>query len=107
MHTNELDVRVLLELISRRGGMNILVSPRVSGNITANFEQVTQEQLLQSVLKLANLEEKREGTIHFIYTAEEIRAEQEAKKKERDRHQGLQVELHPRRRVDGPVSRRS
>ena len=38
MHVNELDVRQLLELLSRRSGMNILVSPRVSGTITANFK---------------------------------------------------------------------
>src|SRR5208282_4952192 len=48
MHTNELDVRQLLELISRRSGMNILVSPKVSGTITANFEKVTLQQLLAS-----------------------------------------------------------
>ena len=31
MHVNELDVRQLLELLSRRSGLNILVSPKVSG----------------------------------------------------------------------------
>ena len=41
MHTNEFDVRQVLELISRRSGMNILVSPKVSGTITSNFETVT------------------------------------------------------------------
>jgi type II secretory pathway component GspD/PulD (secretin) len=83
MHTNELDVRTLLELISRRGGTNILISPNVKGNITANFERVTQEQLLRSVLKLANLEEKVEGPIRYVYTKEELDAEHESKKKER------------------------
>ncbi len=83
MHTNELDVRTLLELISRRGGMNILISPNVQGNITANFERVTQDQLLKSVLKLANLEERVEGPIRYIYTKEELDAEHESKKKER------------------------
>ncbi len=51
MHTNELDVRQLLELISRRSGMNILVSPLVSGTITANFEGVTVEEVLQAIIK--------------------------------------------------------
>ena len=83
MHTNELDVRQLLELISRRSGMNILVSPNVQGTITANFEKVTLDQLLQSVLTLANLVEKREGTIHYIYTQEEVQAQTESKMKER------------------------
>jgi type IV pilus secretin PilQ/predicted competence protein len=83
MHSNELDVRRLLEIISRRGGLNILVSPKVSGTITANFEGVTLEQLLRSVLRLANLEEKRDGQVRLIYTREELQAENEAKKRER------------------------
>ena len=83
MHTNELDVRQLLELISRRSGMNILVSPKVSGTITANFEKVTIQELLGSILKLADLVEKVEGGIHFIYSKEEIKDVAETAKKER------------------------
>ncbi len=83
LHTNELDVRQLLELISRRSGLNILVSPKVSGTITANFEKVTIHELLDSVLKLANLVEKTEGGIHFIYSREELKDQAETTKKER------------------------
>jgi len=83
LHTNELDVRQLLELISRRSGLNILVSPKVSGSITANFEKVTIHELLDSVLKLANLVEKTQGGIHFIYSREEIKDEAETTKRER------------------------
>src|SRR5262249_40383601 len=49
MHVNELDVRQLLELLSRRSGLNILVSPKVSGTITANFEGTTVNQVLKAV----------------------------------------------------------
>ena len=83
LHTNELDVRQLLELLSRRSGMNILVSPKVSGTITANFEKVTIQELLSSILKLADLVEKVEGGIHFIYSKEETRDVTETAKKER------------------------
>ena len=83
LHTNELDVRTLLELISRRSGLNILVSPKVSGTITANFEKVTIQELLDSVLKLANLVEKTERGIHFIYSREELKDQAETTKKER------------------------
>ena len=72
MHTNELDVRQLLELLSRRSGLNILVSPKVSGTVTANFEGVTLDRVLAAVLKLAHLVEKKEGSIHYIYTKQEI-----------------------------------
>lgn len=83
LHTNELDVRQLLELISRRSGMNILVSPKVSGTITANFEKVTIQELLGSILKLADLVEKVEGGMHFIYSKEELKDVAETAKKER------------------------
>ena len=48
MHVNELDVRQLLELLSRRSGLNILVSPKVSGTITANFENTSVDAGAQS-----------------------------------------------------------
>ncbi len=83
MHVNELDVRQLLELLSRRSGLNILVSPKVSGTITANFENTSVEKVLKAVIKLANLIEKTEGTIHFLYTRGEIDEDAEITKRER------------------------
>jgi general secretion pathway protein D len=83
MHVNELDVRQLLELLSRRSGLNILVSPKVSGNITANFENTSVDQVLKSVIKLAGLVEKREGPIHYLYTKGEIDEDAEITKREK------------------------
>jgi general secretion pathway protein D len=83
MHTNELDVRQLLELLSRRSGMNILVSPKVAGTITANFEGVTVQKVLESIIKLADLVDKQEGSIHYIYTKGERQETEEFTKKER------------------------
>ena len=83
MHVNELDVRQLLELLSRRSGLNILVSPKVSGTITANFEGTTVDQVLKAVIKLANLVEKKEGTIHYLYTKGELDDDAEITKREK------------------------
>jgi general secretion pathway protein D len=83
MHTNELDIRQLLELLSRRSGMNILVSPKVTGTITANFEGVTVEKVLNAIIKLADLVDKQEGAIHYILTKDEVQDEEEFTKKER------------------------
>ena len=83
MHVNELDVRQLLELLSRRSGLNILVSPKVSGTITANFENTSVDQVLKSVIKLAGLVEKKEGTIHYLYTKGEIDDDAEITKREK------------------------
>ena len=83
MHVNELDVRQLLELLSRRSGLNILVSPKVSGTITANFENTKVDQVLKSVIKLAGLIEKTEGSIHYLYTRGEIDEDAEVTKREK------------------------
>ncbi|MGC8639340.1 MAG: hypothetical protein ACP5XB_05610 [Isosphaeraceae bacterium] len=83
LHTDELDVRQLLELLSRQSGLNILVSPTVSGNITANFEKISPDQLLQSVLKLAHLVDKVEGNVHFIYSEDDLKDQSETKMKEK------------------------
>ena len=82
-HVNEGDLRQILELLSRRAGLNILVSPRVGGTVTVNFENVTVDRVLSAVIKLANLVEKTEGSIHYIYTKQELQDEAEAVKKER------------------------
>ena len=68
-HINELDVRQLLELISRRSGMNILVSPKVTGTITANFEKVTIQELLKLGPQAREPRQRRPKVdVHFIYS---------------------------------------
>ena len=58
------------------------MSPRVGGTVTVNFENVTVDQVLKSVIKLANLVEKTEGSIHYIYTRQELQDEEEEVKRE-------------------------
>jgi type II secretory pathway component HofQ len=41
LHLDEVDVRRALELLSRQGSMNILVSPGVSGQVTANLQRLS------------------------------------------------------------------
>ncbi len=60
-----------------------MISPKVTGTITANFEGVTLDQVLKSVIKLADLVDKQEGSIHYIYTKGETLDEAENLKKER------------------------
>jgi type IV pilus secretin PilQ/predicted competence protein len=76
-------LRQILELLSRHTGMNILVSPGVTGTVTVNFENVPVDKVFAAVLKLANLVEKTEGTIHYVYTRGELQNEAEAVKKEK------------------------
>ena len=55
----------------------------MSGTITANFENTSVEQVLKSVIKLANLVEKTEGKIHYLYTKGEIDDDAEILKREK------------------------
>lgn len=72
LHTGEVDVRRLFEVVSRRTGLSLAISPKVHGTIIADLEKVSIQELLRAVLKLANLVEKVDGGIHFIYPREEF-----------------------------------
>lgn len=71
LHADDVDVRKVLEMLSRQGQLNILVSPGVSGNITANLENVQFNDALQAVLRLANLVSVPENDMIYVYTPEE------------------------------------
>lgn len=71
LHVDDVEVRKVFEMLSRDGSGSILVSPSVSGKVTANLEKVTQQDALNAVVKMSNLVAHREGNITFIYTADE------------------------------------
>ncbi|MDB5336883.1 MAG: xpsD [Planctomycetaceae bacterium] len=72
LHMDDLDVRKALEMLSRESTLNVLVSPGVTGKVTADLKNVTYEQALQAILKLCDLSARREGSIIYVYTNEEI-----------------------------------
>jgi type II secretory pathway component GspD/PulD (secretin) len=71
LHANDLDIRQALELLSRQGKLNILVSPDVGGRINVNLEGATLNQALDAILHLGNLVAKRERVFIYVYTKEE------------------------------------
>jgi type IV pilus secretin PilQ/predicted competence protein len=73
LHFENIDVRQVLELFSRREKLNVLISPNVSGPITVNLDGVTREEALQAILRLGNLESKREGNLIYVYTSDEVK----------------------------------
>ena len=72
LHANERDIREILELISREASLNLLVSPGVSGTVSVNLDHVTVDQALQAVIKLGGLQVKREGSLAYVYSAQEL-----------------------------------
>lgn len=72
LHMDDLDVRKALEMLSRESTTNVLVSPGVTGKITADLKEVTFDQALDAILKLCNLAAKREKGIVYVYTPKEL-----------------------------------
>lgn len=83
LHLDNVDVRKALEMLSRDGSLNILVSPGVRGTVTADLQGLTSDQALSAMLRLCNLVVHRDEDIVFVYTPEEFPQED----------QGLQVFL--------------
>jgi len=86
LHLDEVDVRRALELLSRQGSLNILVSPGVSGYVTANLQGVSIDEALNAILKLCNLVARREKTLIYVYTPQEA-----LESSVRDSKQGIRV----------------
>lgn len=72
LHLDDVDVRKALELLSRETGMNILVSPGVTGRVTVNLKDVSPEQALDAILRLANLVVRREQGFLYVHTPDEL-----------------------------------
>ncbi len=71
LHLDDVDVRKALEMLSRDGAVNILVSPGVRGRVTANLTNMSFDEALGGILKLCNLVAHQEKGILFVYTPEE------------------------------------
>ena len=74
LHLDDVEVRKALELLSRQGPLNILVSANVTGRITANLDGLSFDQALNAILKLSNLAAQREGGLVYVFTPEELAA---------------------------------
>ena len=72
LHLDDVDVRKAIEILSRQGPLNILVSAHVTGKITANLDGLTFEQALDAILRLSNLVAYREKNLIFVLTATEM-----------------------------------
>jgi type IV pilus secretin PilQ/predicted competence protein len=72
MHLDGVEVRKVLEILSREHSLNIVVSPGVSGQVTANLKDLTPEQIFDVVLKSCNLVAQRNQGVVYVYTPGEL-----------------------------------
>jgi type II secretory pathway component GspD/PulD (secretin) len=72
LHLDDVEIRRTLEMLSREGGLSILVSPGVSGRVTANIHQLSFDEAFRAILKLCDLIAYREGELIFVYNRQEV-----------------------------------
>jgi general secretion pathway protein D len=73
LHADGLEARKALEIISRQGNLNILVSPGVTGTLTVDLRDQTVDQSLQAIATLCNLVIQHKKDFVYITTPGELR----------------------------------
>ncbi|HEX4132261.1 MAG TPA: hypothetical protein VHZ24_19680 [Pirellulales bacterium] len=74
LHLDNVDVRKVLEMLSRDHAVNMLVSPNVAGSVTADLSGLTIEQTIDAILRSCSLAARNENGVLHICTPEELRA---------------------------------
>jgi beta-lactamase regulating signal transducer with metallopeptidase domain/type II secretory pathway component GspD/PulD (secretin) len=77
LHTDDVDVRTVLQMLSRESKANIVVSPGTSGRLTMNVQNKTLDDMLALIARVCNLVVRRDGDMIFISTLAEERKTQE------------------------------
>ncbi len=72
LSVDDVDVRTVLEMLSKSYGLNILVAPDVEGRLTANVHGLTPEQTLQSVLRMCGLATQFEDNVILVYPKDNL-----------------------------------
>ncbi len=73
-HLDDIDIRQALEMASRGTGYNIIVSPNITGKITANLSGLGPEQAIDAIVQLGHLVTTRANGVLYVYTADEAKA---------------------------------
>jgi general secretion pathway protein D len=77
LHTDDLDVRKTLEMLSRQAKVGMVVSPGVTGKITMDIQNKTLDEALGIISKLCRLAVRREADVVYISTPLEVRQAEE------------------------------
>ncbi len=66
------DIRDVLELISREGGLNILPSNNVKGKVSASLHDVDLQTALGAILKSTGYVTRRHGNMIYVGTTKDF-----------------------------------
>ncbi|MDO4997075.1 MAG: type IV pilus secretin PilQ family protein [Neisseria sp.] len=73
-----IDVRVILQILAKESGLNIVASDSVSGKMTLTLKDVPWDQALDLVLQARNLDMRRSGNIINVAPRDELLAKDKA-----------------------------
>jgi len=68
------EIGSVLQALARKGGVNIVVGPEVSGTITLELEDVTWQQALDAVVRMTGYAYEKNENVVMVSTLEEILA---------------------------------
>ncbi|WP_254508907.1 type II secretion system protein GspD [Anatilimnocola floriformis] len=74
MNAKDEDIRLVLQMLSEQGGLNIIASKSVTGTVTASLSGVSLETMLAAILKSTGFIARREGEIVYIGTPADFEA---------------------------------
>lgn len=79
-----IDVKSLLQLISKHSGMNFVINENVKGNITIRLKDVTWKQALTVILNAQGLASRRDGNVMYITSIDDITTSESKKLQAQD-----------------------
>ncbi|PSJ80977.1 type IV pilus secretin PilQ [Neisseria iguanae] len=74
----DVEVRTILQILSKESGMNIVASDTVNGKMTLSLKDVPWDQALDLVMQARNLDMRRQGNIINIAPRNELLAKDKA-----------------------------
>ena len=72
MHVRELSLSSVLQMLSMQSRRNIIATPAVTGEVTANLYGVTFEEALTAVLDSNNCGWRERGNFIYVYTNDQL-----------------------------------
>ncbi|MCZ6765880.1 MAG: hypothetical protein O7D32_03020 [bacterium] len=72
LHAADMPVSTVLRMLSVRGRRNIIASPSVQGNVTADLYEATFEQALSAILIPLGCDYQIRGNMIHVFTVEEL-----------------------------------
>ncbi len=78
---HELDMQMVLRILSAQGRKNIVATKEVTGMVTASLRDVTFSEALDAVMESTGHVYQKKGNFIYVYTRDQLAAIQKAKRK--------------------------